>query len=136
GTEELRVRRPFDAHVVERRADGSVAAEQWSRLGALVSRTGDEEPVSLAVAAAPALGDTRLHRFGPELVAAGKLTQGDPGTVGGRACTNYSATTTAAALPPGAEPGLDQAEATAAVVARCAYAPGSVPEARRPAPYG
>lgn len=135
-TEELQVRRPFDARVIQRDADGEVSAQRWSTLGAIVTQSRGAEVAGLSVAAATALGDSRLDRVADELIAAGRLTKGAPAAVGGRSCTYFGERTTAAALPSGADPSLTEAERINTVVDRCVDAQGIVLEERWSSPGG
>jgi hypothetical protein len=135
-TEERQVRRPFDAHVILRDGGGTVTAERWSSLGALVTRTPGSDVAGLSVAVAPALSDLRIDRFGTELTAAQRLTKGRSSTVGGRACTYYAEEGTAAALPTDAQPGLGEAKPIYTVIDRCVDAQDIVLEERWSSPGG
>jgi hypothetical protein len=135
-TEELQVRRPFGAHVIQRDADGEISAQRWSALGAVVTQARGAEVASLSVAAATALGDSRLDRVAAELIAAGRLTEGASAAVGGRRCTYFGERTTAAALPSGADPNLTEAERINTVVDRCVDGQGIVLEERWSSPGG
>lgn len=135
-SEEHNVHRPFDAHVVLRDADGEITSERWSTLGSVVTRDAGGPAVELSVAAAPALGDSRLDRLGPELVTAGHATEGGRRTVGNRACTEYTQQSVVGTVPDGTDPGLEEAKPLPAVVTRCVDAQGIVLEERWRTPGG
>lgn len=128
GQEERIVHRPFEAHVVERDAEGATTAERWSTLGQLVTRSQGGEVVRIDTAVAPSASDVRPDRFAARLLEAGKLTAGTPGRIGERPCTRVKDAGAVLTAPPA---GSDQAGGSLPVlVERCIDEQGLVLEER------
>ena len=126
--EERIVHRPFDAHVIERDADGNVTAERWSALGVLVTRSQGGEAVAIDTAIAAAASDLRPDRFGDRLEAAGKLEAGEAVSVSGRACTRAKEVSAVAVAPDGTSGSTPTT--VPVLVERCVDALGLVLEER------
>jgi hypothetical protein len=132
--EERIVHRPFDAHVIERDADGDVTAERWSALGRLVTRSQGGEAVAIDTAIAPAASDVRPDLFTEPLEAAGKLKAGEAGRVSGRACRRAKEVGKVATAPDPSEG--TQTGSLRVVIDRCVDALGLVLEERWTTPGG
>jgi hypothetical protein len=128
-TEEERiVQRPFDAHVIERDAEGEVTTERWSTLGRLVTRSQGADAVSIDTAIASAASDLRPDLFAERMEAAGKLREGETSRVGGRPCRRVAEAGEVATAPPPGEG--TQTGSLPVVVERCVDDLGLVLEER------
>jgi len=89
-TEEHVVHRPFDAYIAQRDDAGQLVSEQWSTLGALVTRSKGAPAVRVDTPIAPAADDLRPDLFDARLTEAGRLVPEGASEIGGRPCRRSS----------------------------------------------
>lgn len=129
-SEEHVVHRPFDAHVVNRDADGKVTAERWSSIGKLITRSQGAPAVEIDSAVAAAASDLRPERFLTQLSEAKKVVTHDDQSIdiSGRSCHPFTEAGQVGAKGAGSDP--SQVSQVPVAIARCVDAQGLVLEER------